>query len=125
MRSQTPQRRRDHCCECPACDRCLIDFLRQEKNITVTHRALSKFLRQVGADDLGQKRIENGARRPNVWALRDAERWKNVDEGVVAQFYRRPSVDPLTEHERQQQKVGIEAALNRANPVTQPEPSQA
>jgi hypothetical protein len=81
---------------------------------------VSKFPRQIGADDLGQKRIENGTRRPNVWALRDTARWKNVDERVIAQFYHKPEVPlPISEADRRNLAQGVEAALRRANPETE------
>src|SRR4051812_39705260 len=71
---------------------------------------VSKLLREAGADSIGQKRIADGT-RPNVWALRDAERWKNVEESVVAQFYRGPNAPVPTDHERKMLKEGIELAL--------------
>ena len=73
----------------------VIDYLRDHKKMTVSHTVLSKFLRRVGADLLGQKRIEDGSRKAAVWALRDAEYWKNIDEGVVAKFYQRPYMPVL------------------------------
>src|SRR3954454_1942250 len=88
----------------------VIEYLRKEKNINVTHRLVFKLLREAGADSIGQKRIADGT-RPNVWALRDAERWKNVEESVVAQFYRGPNAPVPTDHERKMLKEGIELAL--------------
>jgi predicted P-loop ATPase len=73
----------------------VIDYLRDHKKMTVSHTVLSKFLRRVGADLLGQKRIEDGNRKAAVWVLRDAEYWKDIDESVVARFYQRPYMPVL------------------------------
>jgi hypothetical protein len=94
----------------------LIDYLRDFKKTAVTHKTLSNFVRKNGGDTLGQKRLGKriGDRRPMVWALRDVERWKNVDEGVVAEFYRNPLASPLSD----EQIAGMKLSLSLANPGT-------
>jgi hypothetical protein len=88
-----------------------IDCLRKEKNMTVSHTVLSKFLRKVEAKVLGQISLDDG-RRPMIWALRDVELWNNIPAQnaalLVRQYYRRPGVQPpLTDEEKAAMKPAL------------------
>jgi hypothetical protein len=81
----------------------VLDFLRETKRMTISHTALSKFLRGVGAVPLGQKRLNAGEDSPrrSFWALRDVDRLAKVPDGTFGQVYRDPVAMPPTSGEKE------------------------
>jgi len=75
----------------------VLEFLLDTKKLKITHTVLSKFLRDVGAVKLGQKRLEatQDSRRLSFWALRDVERHAKVPDGQFGLVYRDSVARPL------------------------------
>ncbi|SMF83294.1 Toprim domain-containing protein [Azospirillum oryzae] len=65
----------------------VIDFMAKDKKISLSHKKVSLFLRSIGAELLGNKRLDGG-RQQKVWAIRDQERWMEAPERAIALAYR-------------------------------------
>lgn len=62
----------------------VLQFLRVHQ-IRCSYAEVQRFLRQVGALSLGQRRV-NGA-RPNLWAVRNQERWGSANHDDIVAGY--------------------------------------
>lgn len=76
----------------------IIDWLTANRNIRVTHKQVTAFLRQIGGEPLGQKRIGDGYRAV-VWAIRNAAEWAEAGDNL-AKVWKGMDVEALTDAER-------------------------
>lgn len=76
----------------------VIDYLSDKKNLKVTHKVLSNFLRSVGAIGLGQKRL--AGRKPHVWAIRSAPEWEQVSEDDIRRAFRDCHSEAISDDEK-------------------------
>lgn len=61
-----------------------------EQNTRIGHMPSNKLsikMKIIGALNLGQKRLKNGT-KPKVWAIRNYDKWKNADEGEIAEYFK-------------------------------------
>lgn len=71
----------------------VVNHLHGTRRMTITLKALGKFLRSIGAEELGQKRLPDGT-KPRIWAIRDHEKWRTASEEEIAKTYRMPGDHP-------------------------------
>jgi len=78
----------------------LIQYLDKEHRRAVTHKQVAAFLRKIGAELLGQKRLKNGT-KPSVWAIRNTAEWGEVSEADIRdRAWKYINENPLTKEER-------------------------
>jgi hypothetical protein len=71
----------------------LRDYLAVHKQMRLDTKALAKILKTLGAEELGQKRI-NGT-KPRIWAVRNLERWAVATEQEITGAFYKPEAQPL------------------------------
>jgi len=77
----------------------------------VTHKQVAAFLREIGAELLGQKRLDDG--RKSVWAIRNVSKWRGSTEGQIRDAYRDMGEPTLSEAERDSLVGRIETVFDK------------
>ena len=71
----------------------LTDWLANNRGQELTPQKMGRFLRSIGGYLRGQCRMLDDS-KPNVWIIRNHERWVAAPESVIAHCYRRPDEAP-------------------------------
>lgn len=82
------------------------DYLSEKRQIRLSQKVLPKILKALGAEELGQKRIND--KKPRIWAIRNLERWTKAEEPEFASEFFKPGDMP-----RAPQPVRRSARLNK------------
>jgi hypothetical protein len=84
----------------------IVDWMKKERDMRVTHMQVTKFLRSIKAGWLGRRSVRD-KERVIVWAIRNAAEWGVIGDDDLKLAWRDIAEPELTEHQRNRHLVRI------------------